>query len=81
MTWISISRKGHTSDFSFQYILFRYSSGKVFHPRNGILEKLHEIIKFELEKSGNEKQARRLDALVNTLPEIKGIILLNINIT
>ncbi|RTG89078.1 gamma-tubulin complex component 6 [Schistosoma bovis] len=58
-------------NFNFQKGPHKYSSGKVFHPRNGIFEKLHEIIKFELEKSGNEKQARRLDALVNTLPEIK----------
>uniref|UniRef100_A0A094ZU31 Gamma-tubulin complex component 6 n=1 Tax=Schistosoma haematobium TaxID=6185 RepID=A0A094ZU31_SCHHA len=58
-------------NFNFQKGPHKYSSGKVFHPRNGIFEKLHEIIKFELEKSGNEKQARRLDGLVNTLPEIK----------
>ncbi|CAH8525772.1 unnamed protein product [Schistosoma mattheei] len=58
-------------NFNFQKGPHKYSSGKVFHPRNSIFEKLHEIIKFELEKSGNEKQARRLDALVNTLPEIK----------
>uniref|UniRef100_A0A3Q0KSM5 GCP_C_terminal domain-containing protein n=2 Tax=Schistosoma mansoni TaxID=6183 RepID=A0A3Q0KSM5_SCHMA len=58
-------------NFIFQKGPHKYSSGKVFSPRNDIFKKLHEIIKFELKKSGNDKQARRLDGLVNTLPEIQ----------
>ncbi|CAH8821460.1 unnamed protein product, partial [Trichobilharzia szidati] len=62
--------KIQTYDLAFVFLKgpHKYSNGAVVHPGIDLYEKLHEIVVSELKKMGRDKRARRLDALINSVP-------------